>query len=178
MPNPKNGAKSAEKFPPSSSLAGFAVPTSTKRPCFSKKMLRPQRKRHWRPGYRVWTLKPTCIETRQPPCPRALSTRREDSRYRPLRQKSLLNLSACSKPQQAKGWLLTAAQNLRPHRQQFPPISGDSSSLVHWFLQRALTSRTIWPVGGKRSSFALTMANSSSVGAMSPTSPEPVARRP
>jgi Protein of unknown function (DUF3422) len=37
-------------------------------------------------------------------------------------------LSAYSKPQQAKKLLRLEEQNLRPHRRQFPPISGSNSS--------------------------------------------------
>jgi hypothetical protein len=44
----------------------------------------------------------------------------------------------------------SSAQNPRPHRRQFPPIFGDTSNLVRWFLQQALTSRIIWPAGGRR----------------------------
>lgn len=70
-----------------------------------------------------------------------------------------------------------AAPNPRPHRRRFPPISGGNLSQGRWFLRRALIRTTIWTAGGKRSSSASTMVNSSSVGAVTPTSPGPAAAR-
>src|SRR5262249_51980049 len=60
---------------------------------FSRKMRKQPKKQLWTPGYRVWNLKPTQIEKWLPRCLRGPSTRREGSRCRLLRQKSLLNLS-------------------------------------------------------------------------------------
>jgi hypothetical protein len=81
------------------------------------------------------------------------------------------------KAETAKVLLRPAVQNQRPHRQRFPPISGGNSSQGRRFLQRALTRTMIWRAGGKRSSAGSTMVNSSSVGRVTPTSPEPAAAR-
>ncbi len=129
MPNPKNGAKSAEKIPALIVFGRICGSNVNQAAVFLKKDAEAAKKAALDAGLSSLEVQTEEHRRAVAALPEGVINAQAGSRFRRPRQKSLLNSSACSKPQRAKGSFPTAAPNPRPHRRRFPPISGGNSSL-------------------------------------------------